>query len=112
MTVRHATDASITVEKIVVGIYWTLEGKQYDADLIVLYLDNKFDVILGLTWLRRYDPRMSWQHRYMKKPDACSSYGHLMNVLWSFHRRVDVLKVGATVSLVVRSLARLYKTSV
>ena len=40
-----------------------VEDKQYDDDFIVLDLDDKFDVILGLPWLRRYEPRGSWQHR-------------------------------------------------
>ena len=62
MTVRLATGASITVEKRVVGIHYTLEGEQYDDDFIVLDLDDKFDVILGLPWLRKYEPRVSWQH--------------------------------------------------
>ena len=89
----------------------TLEGEQYDDDFIVLDLDDKFDVILGLPWLRRYEPRVSWQHRSVKMPAACASDGHLMNVM-ERHKRVDVLGVSAMASLAVRSLARLYKTSV
>ncbi|CAI5711096.1 unnamed protein product [Peronospora effusa] len=81
MTVRLATGASVTVKKRVVGIHYTLEGKKYDDDFIVLDLDDKFDVILGLPWLRRYEPWVSWQHRTVKMPAACSSDGHLMNVL-------------------------------
>ena len=81
MTVCLATGASITVEKRVVGIHYTLEGEQYDDDFIVLDLDDKFDVILGLPWLTRYEPRVSWQHRSVKIPAACSSDGHLMNVM-------------------------------
>ncbi|CAI5720134.1 unnamed protein product [Peronospora farinosa] len=81
MTVRLATGASVTVKKRVVGIHYTLEGKKYDDDFIVLDLDDKFDVILGLPWLRWYEPWVSWQHRTVKMPAACSSDGHLMNVL-------------------------------
>uniref|UniRef100_A0AAV1V4A7 Uncharacterized protein n=1 Tax=Peronospora matthiolae TaxID=2874970 RepID=A0AAV1V4A7_9STRA len=54
MTVCLATDASVTVNKRVVGFHYTLEGKQYDDDFIVPNLDDKFDVILGLPWLRKY----------------------------------------------------------
>ena len=78
---RLATGASITVEKRVVGIHYTLEGEQYNDDFIVLDLDEKFDVILGLPWLRRYEPRVSWQHRTVKMPTTRSSDVHLMNVL-------------------------------
>ena len=59
----------------------TLEGEQYDDDFIVLDLDDKFDVILGLPWLRRYELRVSWQHRSVKMSASCSSYGHMMDVM-------------------------------
>ena len=81
MTVRLATGASITLMKRVVRIHYTLEGDEYDDDYIVLDLDDKFDVILGLPWLRKYEPRVSWQHRSVQMPAACSSDGHLMNIL-------------------------------
>ena len=47
----------------------------------MLDLDDKFDVILGLPWMRRYKPRVSWQHRTVKMSATCSSNGHLMSVL-------------------------------
>ena len=62
MTVRLTTGASVTVMKRVVGITYTLKGVQYNDDFIILDLDDKFDVILGLPWLRRYEPQVSW-HR-------------------------------------------------
>ena len=62
LTVRLATGASIAVTKRVVGFHYTLEDLQYNDDFIVLDLDDKFDVILGLPWLRRYKPKVSWQH--------------------------------------------------
>ena len=68
---RLATGASIKVDKRVVGLHYTLEGKGYDDDFIVLDLDDKFDVILGLPWLRKYEPWISWQHRIVKMPAAC-----------------------------------------
>ena len=59
MTARLAAGASITLMKRVVGFRYTLEDLQYDDDFIVLDMDDKFDVILGLPWLRRYKPRVS-----------------------------------------------------
>ena len=59
LTVRLATGASIAVMKSVVGFRYTLKDLQYNDDFIVLDLDDEFDVILGLPWLRRYDPRVS-----------------------------------------------------
>ena len=58
-----------------------LEEEHYDDDSIVLDLDDKFDVILGMPWLRRYEPRVIWQHQDVKAPAACSSDDHLMIVL-------------------------------
>ena len=59
MTVRLATGASIKVNKRVVGLHYMLKGKGYDDDIIVLSLDDKFAVILGLPWLRKYEPWIS-----------------------------------------------------
>ena len=56
---RLATGASIAVMKRVVVFRYTLEALQYNDIFIVLDLDDKFDVILGLPWIRRYDPRVS-----------------------------------------------------
>ena len=107
MTVRLATGASITVKKRVVGIHYTLKGEQYDDDFIVLDLDDKFDVILGLPWLRRYEPRVSWQHRSVTIHATCSSDDDLKNVLERPHLR-GCIRASAMASLVVRSLARRY----
>ena len=35
-----------------------LGDKQYDDDFIVLDLDDKFDVLLGLPWYIIYEPRV------------------------------------------------------
>ena len=81
MTVRLATCASVTVMKRVVGISHTLKEVQYDDDFIVLDLDDKFDIILGLPWLRRYEPQVIRHRRSVDMTAACSPEGHLMNVL-------------------------------
>ena len=78
---RLATGAYIAVMKRVARFHCTLEYLQYNDDFIVLDLDDKFDVILGLPWIRRYKPRVSWQHQTVKMPATCSSDGHPMNVL-------------------------------
>ena len=79
--VHPATGASVTVMKRVVDITYTLKGVQYDDDFIILDLDDKFDVILGLPWLRRYEPQVSWHRRTVDMPVTCSSDGHLMNAM-------------------------------
>ena len=45
---RLKTGASIAVVKRVVEFHYTLEGLQNNDAFIVLDLDDKFDVILGL----------------------------------------------------------------
>ena len=52
MMVRLAAGASVTVMKIVVGITCILQEDQYDDEIIILDFENKFDVILGLPWLK------------------------------------------------------------
>ena len=81
MTVHLTTGASVTVTKPVVGISYTLKKVQYDDDFIVLDLDERFDVILGLPWLRRYEPQVSWPRRSVDMPAVFSSDALLMNVL-------------------------------
>ena len=111
MTVCLATGASITVEKCVVGMHYTLEGEQNEDDFIVLDLDDKFDIILKLHCLSRYEPRVSWQHRTVKMPATCLSDVHLINVL----ERPQACGCTASecdASLAVRSLVRLHKITV
>ena len=74
---RLATDAYVTVQKRIVGIHYTLQDKRYNDDFIVLDLDDKFDVILGLPWLSKFEPWISWQHRAVKMFAACLSDNHL-----------------------------------
>ena len=81
LTVRLATGASIAVMKRVVLFHYTLEDLQYKDGFIVLDLDDKSDVILGLPWLSRYKQRVIWQHRTVNMPATCSSDGHLIKVL-------------------------------
>ena len=59
MTVRLATSLSLVAKKRVVRITNTLQEVQYDEVVKALDLDEKFDVILGLPWLRRYEPQVS-----------------------------------------------------
>ena len=69
---RLAKCASITMKKCVVGINYTLEEGQYDNGLIDMDLDDKFDVILGLPWLKMHDPLIRWQHLSVNIYGSCS----------------------------------------
>jgi hypothetical protein len=66
MTVRLATGATVHMKKRVVGIHYTFEGRQLDDDFIVLDLDDKFDVILGMPWLRKHEPLVNWKRRSVR----------------------------------------------
>ena len=111
MTVSLPTCASITVQKCVVGIHYTLEGEQYDDDIIVLDLNDNFDVILEIPKLRRYEPSVRWQHLSVKIFSACSSDGHPVNVLelrqacGGTASECDDLTCGTVVSTTAQSLS-------
>ena len=59
MTVRLATGAPVTVMKRVVATTYTLKELQYDDAFIVSDLNDKYDVILGLPWIRIYESQVS-----------------------------------------------------
>jgi hypothetical protein len=108
MTVRLATGASVKGMKRVVGLHYKLDGNEYGDDFIVLELDDKFDVISGLPWLRRYDPWISWRHRSVKMPAALTSKDHLMSALSRPHARrfVESESDGLTRHTVVSTTAQ------
>jgi hypothetical protein len=62
--------------KRVVAIRYTLQGKQFDDDFIVLDLDDKYDVILGMPWLKHHEPKVDWTSKSISFPP--SSRAHSM----------------------------------
>ena len=100
MTVRLATGTSVIVMKRVVGITYTLKEVQYDDDFIILDLDDKFDVILGLPWLRRYVHKSAG----IAEVSICMPLVHQMAIRStsrSVHHHVDVQRVSVMASRVV-----------
>ena len=63
LLVRLATGSTVQVEKRVVAIRYTLQGKELNDEFIVLDLDDKFDVILGMPWLSTQHPTVDWSSR-------------------------------------------------
>jgi hypothetical protein len=63
---------------------------------------------LGLPWLRRYDPWVSWRRRSVKMPAALTSNGHLMSALSRPHARgcVESESDGLTRHTVVSTIAQ------
>ena len=63
LVVRLATGSTVQVKKRVVDIHYTLQGKELNDEFIVLDLDDKFDVILGMPWLSTQHPTVDWSMR-------------------------------------------------
>ncbi|KAF1333660.1 Pol protein, partial [Globisporangium splendens] len=63
ITVRLATGATVTTEKHVTRLRVTHDGHQMEGDFIWLDLDDKFDVILGMPWLKKYQPIIDWNQQ-------------------------------------------------
>jgi hypothetical protein len=77
LTVRLATGAIVKLRKRVVALHYALQGKQYDDNFIVLDLDDKFDAILGMPWLKKHEPQVNWTTKSLSLKSP-SSRAHLM----------------------------------
>ncbi|GMF62418.1 unnamed protein product [Phytophthora fragariaefolia] len=56
LEVRLATGVIVRTEKRVVRARFSYEEKKFVDELMVLDLDDKFDMVLGMPWLARHDP--------------------------------------------------------
>ncbi|KAK1939047.1 hypothetical protein P3T76_009122 [Phytophthora citrophthora] len=63
LEVRLATGATVRTEKRVVRVRFSYKRRTFVEDLIVLDLDDKFDLVLGMPWLVRHDPVINWEKR-------------------------------------------------
>ncbi|KAK1935850.1 hypothetical protein P3T76_010544 [Phytophthora citrophthora] len=63
LEVRLATGATVRTEKRVVRVRFSYKRRTFVEDLIVLDLDDKFDLVLGMPWLARHDPVINWEKR-------------------------------------------------
>ncbi|GMF58122.1 unnamed protein product [Phytophthora fragariaefolia] len=63
LEVRLATGVVVRTEKRVVRARFSYNGKKFVDELIVLDLDDKFDMVLGMPWLARHDPVIDWAKR-------------------------------------------------
>ena len=79
MTVRLATGASVTVMKHVVRITYTLKEVSYNYKIVVLELDEKFDVILVLPWLRGTRQKSAG----IDEQSICPPLVHHMAIWWT-----------------------------
>ncbi|KAG3084974.1 hypothetical protein PI125_g19370 [Phytophthora idaei] len=63
LEVRLATGATVRTEKRVVRVCFSFKHRVFVENLIVLDLDDKFDLVLGMPWLARHDPVVNWEKR-------------------------------------------------
>jgi RNase H-like domain found in reverse transcriptase/Reverse transcriptase (RNA-dependent DNA polymerase)/Integrase zinc binding domain/Retroviral aspartyl protease/Chromo (CHRromatin Organisation MOdifier) domain len=89
LKVRLATGATVNVKKRVVKLDYTYQGVNLHDDFIVLDLDDKFDVILGMPWLTKHQPIVDWKQRSVTlMVDPCSR--DAVNTITSTTPSVDV----------------------
>ncbi|GMF61346.1 unnamed protein product [Phytophthora fragariaefolia] len=63
LEVRLPTGVVVRTEKRVVRARFSYEEKKFVDELIVLDLDDIFDMVLGMPWLARHDPVVDWAKR-------------------------------------------------
>ncbi|KAF1318417.1 reverse transcriptase, partial [Globisporangium splendens] len=62
MIVRLANGSTVKMPKRVVRLAIKCEDFRGEDELILLDLDDKFDIILGMPWLKRYQPSIDWMN--------------------------------------------------
>ena len=60
MSVRLANGSVLTVPKRSVSLSLSFDSFEGKSDFILLDLDEKFDVILGMPWLKQNQPVINW----------------------------------------------------
>lgn len=63
MIVRFADGSAIEQVKRVVTLRLECEVFRGEDEFILLDLDDKYDLILGMPWLMRYQPKIDWKRR-------------------------------------------------
>ncbi|OWZ04896.1 reverse transcriptase, partial [Phytophthora megakarya] len=61
LEVRLATGAIVKIEKRVIRARFSHKHRVFVEVLLVLDLDDKFDMVLGMPWLARHDPIIDWE---------------------------------------------------
>uniref|UniRef100_H3GE28 Retrotransposon gag domain-containing protein n=1 Tax=Phytophthora ramorum TaxID=164328 RepID=H3GE28_PHYRM len=73
LEVRLATGVVVRTEKRIVRVRFSYQEKEFVDELIVLELDDKFDMVLGIPWLARHDPVIDWTKRTIVRFGSSSS---------------------------------------
>uniref|UniRef100_H3GF65 Reverse transcriptase domain-containing protein n=2 Tax=Phytophthora ramorum TaxID=164328 RepID=H3GF65_PHYRM len=73
LEVRLETGVVVRTEKRIVRVRFSYQEKEFVDELIVLELDDKFDMVLGMPWLARHDPVIDWTKRTIVRFGSSSS---------------------------------------
>jgi hypothetical protein len=73
MIVRLANGSTVKMPKRVVRLAMKCEDFRGEDEFILLDLDDKFDIILGMPWLKRYQPSIDWMNMKISVDKSCSA---------------------------------------
>ncbi|OWZ08426.1 reverse transcriptase [Phytophthora megakarya] len=62
-SVRLATGAIVKTEERVIRARFSSKHRVFVEELLVLDLDGKFDIVLGMPWLARHGSTIAWEKR-------------------------------------------------
>ena len=85
ITMGLATDASVNLQKRVMGIWFMLEGKECDVDFVQLDLIDKFDVILSLSWKVRAINKLIASNRKHVCASSLTIFGWKGPYSWDYY---------------------------
>ncbi|KAF1319053.1 reverse transcriptase, partial [Globisporangium splendens] len=71
MVIRLANGSTVKMPKRTVRLAMTFEDFRGEDEFILLDLDAKFDLILGMPWLKRYQPRIDWMKMKISVDKSC-----------------------------------------
>ncbi|KAF1319041.1 reverse transcriptase, partial [Globisporangium splendens] len=87
MVIRLANGSTVKMPKRVVRLAIKCEDFRGEDEFILLDLDDKFDLILGMPWLKRYQPSIDWMKMKIsvdKSHDADLSCVTTDEVVWVY----------------------------
>ncbi|KAF1319736.1 reverse transcriptase, partial [Globisporangium splendens] len=87
MIVRLANGSTVKMPKRVVRLAIKCEDFRGEDEFILLDLDDEFDIILGMPWLKRYQPSIDWMNMKIsvgKSRDVDSCCTTTDEVVWVY----------------------------
>ncbi|KAF1327712.1 reverse transcriptase, partial [Globisporangium splendens] len=93
MIVRLANGSKVTMPKRVLRMAIECDDFRGEDEFIALDLDDKFDLILGMPWLRRYQPSIDWKKKKIsvdKQVDEDLGCLAAREVIWAYTSVEDV----------------------